>query len=321
LIAKAPGKLVLSGAYSVLEGAPALVFAVGRYAVADSDRPAERVPLEVQAALRAGDLSAPCHLDASALRSCEADGPDRKLGLGSSAALLVATLAARWAADAEALGRPPEASALDRARLIAVGLRAHREAQGGGSGVDVAASVHGGLLVCVREPERGLHVEAAVLPSGISLAVFVAGQAAVTSDLLKKVEALRSTQPVEHGALMQAAAAQAERAARATSSATFIAAVAEQFEALGALGRAAKASIVTPEVAELAALAARQDAAFGPSGAGGGDVALFVGPSAPSPDFVHEAASRGMSALPVELGARGVHLVMSRSVMSQSVMP
>ena len=33
--ARAPGKLVLSGAYAVLEGAPALVAAVDRYAVAD----------------------------------------------------------------------------------------------------------------------------------------------------------------------------------------------------------------------------------------------------------------------------------------------
>ena len=34
MIARAPGKLVLSGAYAVLEGAPALVCAVDRYVVA-----------------------------------------------------------------------------------------------------------------------------------------------------------------------------------------------------------------------------------------------------------------------------------------------
>jgi len=39
-IARAPGKLVLSGAYAVLSGAPALVVAVDRYVVADSARPA-----------------------------------------------------------------------------------------------------------------------------------------------------------------------------------------------------------------------------------------------------------------------------------------
>ena len=41
--ARAPGKLVLSGAYSVLEGAPALVAAVDRYALADDAREPELV--------------------------------------------------------------------------------------------------------------------------------------------------------------------------------------------------------------------------------------------------------------------------------------
>ena len=82
----APGKLVLSGAYSVLEGAPAIVSAVDRYVCCDSARPAELITPEVRAALPAG-ADAPL-FDASALR---AEG--RKLGLGSSAAILVASLA------------------------------------------------------------------------------------------------------------------------------------------------------------------------------------------------------------------------------------
>ena len=39
--ARAPGKVVLSGAYAVLSGAPAIVAAVSRYVTADSARPAE----------------------------------------------------------------------------------------------------------------------------------------------------------------------------------------------------------------------------------------------------------------------------------------
>ena len=38
--ARAPGKIVLSGAYAVLAGAPAIVSAVSRYVTADSERPA-----------------------------------------------------------------------------------------------------------------------------------------------------------------------------------------------------------------------------------------------------------------------------------------
>ena len=84
--ARAPGKVVISGAYAVLEGAPAIVAAVDRYAVADTARAPDFVSDEVRVAL--GGRRAPL-VDASALR---ADG--RKLGLGSSAAILVASLAA-----------------------------------------------------------------------------------------------------------------------------------------------------------------------------------------------------------------------------------
>ena len=52
--ARAPGKLVLSGAYAVLSGAPALVAAVDRYVVADSARPTLFDAPEVRAANSVG---------------------------------------------------------------------------------------------------------------------------------------------------------------------------------------------------------------------------------------------------------------------------
>ncbi|MGH7271379.1 MAG: hypothetical protein ACREJ3_13200, partial [Polyangiaceae bacterium] len=71
----APGKLVLSGAYAVLEGAPAIVVAVDRHVVVD-------VP--------SGWLD-PGPPDTRAIYG----DSDRKLGLGSSAASLVALYGAR----------------------------------------------------------------------------------------------------------------------------------------------------------------------------------------------------------------------------------
>ncbi len=56
MIARSPGKLVLSGAYSVLEGAPALVAAVDRYVVADGDREPTFLAHEVGYAVEAGAL-------------------------------------------------------------------------------------------------------------------------------------------------------------------------------------------------------------------------------------------------------------------------
>ncbi|HET9957635.1 MAG TPA: hypothetical protein VFQ61_24225, partial [Polyangiaceae bacterium] len=115
--ARAPGKLVLSGAYAVLEGAPAIVAAADRYVVADSSRPAGFITPEVRAALPSGPWPA---FDASPLRE-----GDRKLGLGSSAAILVASLAALE------LERDPELAAAELAeRVFRPALVAHREAQG-----------------------------------------------------------------------------------------------------------------------------------------------------------------------------------------------
>ena len=83
MIARAPGKLVLSGAYVVLEGAPALVAAVDRYVAADTRKPADRITEEVQAALDLGMLARAPWFDAGALRTALPEGGSRKLGVGS----------------------------------------------------------------------------------------------------------------------------------------------------------------------------------------------------------------------------------------------
>src|SRR5690606_18277316 len=135
--ARAPGKVVLSGAYAVLEGAPCIVTAVDRYVTADSQRVATHVADEVAAAMEAPFP----WVDVSQLR-----GNGRKLGLGSSAAIVVASLAAR---HPEWLANPA-----GREQLYERALLAHRTAQGGGSGVDVAAAVFGGSLNYMYDPKR-----------------------------------------------------------------------------------------------------------------------------------------------------------------------
>jgi phosphomevalonate kinase len=119
----APGKLLLFGAYAVLEGAPAIVVAVDRCAVADGERIAASPSREVQAAF--GATPAP-EVDATALYE---DGA--KLGLGSSAAVLVASLGVRAAKRGEDL-----ASSEVRSAIFRIAREAHAVAQGGGSGVE-----------------------------------------------------------------------------------------------------------------------------------------------------------------------------------------
>lgn len=293
--ARAPGKLVLSGAYAVLHGAPAIVTAAGRYVVADTERPAEHLAAEVAAALAAGE-QAP-FIDASALRES-----GRKLGLGSSAAILLASLFALERARA-----PHESELALRERLFDRALAAHRTAQGGGSGVDVAASCFGGTLVYeVGPPPR---VRSVALPPGLVLEVWICPTSASTRDLLAAVATLAARSPDAHGALIAAQALAAQRAVEAVTAADargFVSALAAQHAALRALGEEARVPIVTPELAELRAEAEAAGGALLPAGAGGGDIALFAG-LAPSPAALRAAlAARAHRLLPIELSAPGV---------------
>ncbi|WP_437642037.1 hypothetical protein [Sorangium sp. So ce854] len=327
MIVRAPGKLVLSGAYAVLEGAPALVAAVDRYVLADPARPAALVTDEVQAAIDAGALDRAVWFDASALRAPAPAGSSgaasRKLGLGSSAAILVATLAARAAAAAAT--RATEAAATTRAtRAAAAGqpapawdaralfldaLAAHRRAQGGGSGVDVAASVHGGVLCCRLGPGGALDVAPHALPGELAVEVFASDAAARTSDMLERVRALAARDPAAHRALLGAAAEGATAAVAAADARALVAALDRQVDALAELGDRAGAPIVTPALRRLRPAATAEGASLAPSGAGGGDVSIFVGAAPPSAAFIEAARAAGLDRVPMSLGAPGVHVL------------
>jgi phosphomevalonate kinase len=284
----APGKLVITGAYVVLEGASAIVCAVDRYALAE-DRNGSTTR-EVSAALD----PAPA-IDASALE----DG-GQKLGLGSSAAALVAALGLRRAqAGGDLDDDDVRHEIFERAREV------HARVQNGGSGVDVAASTFGGVLHYTLTS-----VEKVKLPRGVTITAFFSGTSARTSVLRERVDALKARDPNEHGArmtLLHEIAKGAHRAVRSGDATAFVAAVASTGEGLTALGVAADAPIVPPAFVELGARAKSEGAAFIPSGAGGGDVGIFVGP-APSAQFTDAARAAGMKLLSLAVEHRGVHV-------------
>jgi phosphomevalonate kinase len=297
-IARAPGKVVLSGAYSVLSGAPAIVCSVGRYVLADSARPAALLTAEVAAALAPGNEQSAPWFDASALREGE-----RKLGLGSSAAILVASLYVLLR-DAQ----PELAHSQLVERVFARALVAHRVAQGGGSGVDVASAAFGGTLgyrLLDGEPV----LAPLALPSDLTVELWTCPEAASTRELLGAVRELGARSPDQHQRLLSAQALAAEQALSATERAdgsALVAALRAQHRALHALGQAAGARIVTSELAELSAAAESENGVLLPAGAGGGDMALFVG-FAPSTRALRAALqARAHQLLPVALSVPGV---------------
>ncbi|MET0795336.1 MAG: hypothetical protein ABW061_27705 [Polyangiaceae bacterium] len=295
-LARAPGKLVLSGAYSVLSGAPALVVAVDRYVTADSSRPATFLTPEVKAAL--GERAAPC-FDAANLRE-----KGQKLGLGSSAAILVASLAAL-----ELDGQAGLSDAELCARVYTLALHSHRIAQGGGSGVDVAASAFGGVLAA-RRRDTELELTPVALPEGLHFQIWACSVSASTAVFLARIAEFAARDAATHRACIAAQADAAEfalDALRRASAPDFVRAIARQVSTLSALGEAAGVGIVTAELAQLAVLAASFGAAFLPAGAGGGDVAYYVGLAPAPPEFEARARALGLSRVELRLGARGVH--------------
>jgi phosphomevalonate kinase len=271
----APGKLVLTGAYAVLEGAPAIVIAVDRHAVAD--------------------VASPDEVDVRALH----DASGRKLGLGSSAASMVATEGARAVARGEDPSDP-----LVRTSIFRAVRGAHAVSQGGGSGVDVAASVHGGVL---RYELAGAESRAHPLdlPRGLVFEAWWSGWSARTSDLLARVAALKGRTPGALEPLVSLASMAAAHVETGDAHA-FVRAARAYGRGLFALGQAADAPIVLPGFAELAAMAEREDGAFLPSGAGGGDVGVWLGVAPPSAVFAAHAASLSMSRLALALDRDGV---------------
>ncbi len=157
VIATAPGKLILTGEYAVLDGAPALVIAVDRRVIAirTSTRCSSPFLLAVahELAQRYGADAPGTHaaleiaVDSSPFYA--ASDRTQKLGLGSSAAVTVAAAALALAAQHDTL---------DRDEVLAIALAAHANAQGTkgarGSGADIAAAVYGGTIV-YSMPSRG----------------------------------------------------------------------------------------------------------------------------------------------------------------------
>lgn len=305
----APGKLVICGEYAVLAGAAAIAVAMpararvrvaaahgaGRLTIAGgatwafdwqrglpawSVQPAEGQGgiLDAVAAtlLESGlELAAPLDiaLDTRAFHHHFADGRTVKLGLGSSAALTVALLAAllvqsqRWPAQA--------------AQLEQLAWRAHRRFQGGaGSGIDVAAAVHGGvvLLEGIGRASRRLS-----WPGGLHWLAVWSGESASTPQLLARFEAFRANDAQRFARQMHLLGESAATVVAAWERAdvpTLLRGLADYDDGLRALDAGAGVGIYTPVHERLARLAEDAGAVYKVSGAGGGDFGIVLADSA-----------------------------------------
>ena len=218
--ASAPGSLMLMGEHAVLRGQPAIVCAISkRLKVALTPREDQAVRLHSVLGEHETTLEELAPNDSfrfvlAAIRACRpglGQGFDLKIrsemshqmGLGSSAAVTVAVLAALAGARGQALDLPA---------LLAQGTKIIRKVQGGvGSGADVAASTFGGCLRYYAGEQEVVKIATAP-----ELTVLYSGSKTPTPEVIARVEERRRRQPKMYGeldALIGAAVQQAFEAA------------------------------------------------------------------------------------------------------------
>jgi phosphomevalonate kinase len=323
IAARAPGKVVVLGEYAVLDGAPALVLAIDRYAVATLEPSRDGVcslrtlsPEPVERRFAPGAPSGTPLVDlvtASAraapawrgsLDSTQLYSGETKLGLGSSAAALCA-FAGAWTAYASAGGGAVPAPTL--AGLVAL----HRAFQGGrGSGIDVAASFAGGVVEFRLDPSGMPRIGSVRLPNSVGFAGIFAGRSASTPAIVAHFRAFQAAQPAEAAGLLRRLSATAEAgcaAARGGAGDAFVEAIAEYGRGLAFLGEAIGADIVTAEHRQIGEHARRFGVAYKVSGAGGGDLGLACALDVGALEaFKASVRERGFRVIELKLAQRGL---------------
>ena len=320
----APAKAVLCGEYAVLYGAPAACIALNR-----------RARVTIQPATEAySSVAAPGYVEQRLRFSCsdngrvewldrqendvhrlfsavwaKADRPSsgplsitidsrafydektqRKLGIGSSAATATA-LAAALSSEVSKLG----------AATLTVAAEAHADfQQGRGSGIDVATSFHGGVILF----EAGRMVRPLEWPRGLSYRLYWSGREAATSEKLARLDG-------SGGALGDELARRSKSAILAIDSGSAVRvldALARYVEAMENFDRAHSIGIFTAGHDGLVSAARKQrNCVYKPCGAGGGDIGLAVTQDEEELNAFSEVArSLGFRALDIEIDPHGV---------------
>ena len=348
IVTSAPGKLVLSGEYAVLAGAPALVIAVDRRVsceIATRSEPGWQFRStgfeatsrhELDALLDTQDLNPedPARICQAILRTLPGDdlsasrllsGLGGGLGEGPGAGLgegLKVTLDSSSFYDAGAkLGLGSSAAvcvALTRALLelthssadtLAIALAAHRSVQGGrGSGLDVATACVGGLVEFQRAADSGLPT---TVPRNLPAGVHLGFfWSGSSTATADHLKRFESwTKKSRPHALAALVAAATEVTHALPDADDFMRQLRVYSQRLRAMDEASGIGIYGETHQALAELAHACEVVYKPSGAGGGDIGIAIARSAAAIEaFSQRASAMNVTTLALGMEQHGIEV-------------
>lgn len=222
------------------------------------------------------------------------DGVPKKIGFGSSAASVVATIAALLEFNGVDINKSKEV-------IYKLSTIAHYFAQGKlGSAFDVAASTYGGATVyrrfdaawltkkmeaaekitdIVKEEWPGFYAEELEIPSDLILSIGWTKESASTSAMIKQMDAFKANNNSEYRKIYDNIGKLVSDlliAWKADNKAKITELLRKNEEYLRELGSKSGVNIETPELRQLSELADKNGAAGKLSGAGGGDCGIAV---------------------------------------------
>ena len=280
----APGKIFLVGEYAVLDEGCAVLAAISLHAKSQFIPRLEGMPPMVTELVRRTKVELGEAAAALPPGGVLANTDEFKLGcavggLGSSAAIAVATVGAVY----EALGLAVEER---RPEILTLADAGRRAIQGDvGSGADAVAATFGGLVQITRHKDTLPSIDRLAPPADLHLVLFSAGRSISTRQMTTGLREYARHEPVAFEHAMTNLREIAHRfvaevsAAHATGA---VVAAGKYGEELAKLSVAASVPILTEAFTLASGLARQYGGIAKPAGAGGGEigVALFATPEA-----------------------------------------
>ncbi|OQX89065.1 hypothetical protein B6D60_00100 [candidate division KSB1 bacterium 4484_87] len=362
IVAKVPGKLILLGEYAVLEGGSSLVMTVDRFARVEisfsdqmtftlqapsigirnlqfsldkrgkiqflselSPRVEKKLKFFIsifEFGFRLLKKSAKTLPHSEILLDTDAffhKNRSIKLGLGSSAALTVALVAGLIAGSGQ--------SVIENDQLFRAAMQAHRAAQGNvGSGIDIAASIFGGILSYQIDPHAenlNPQIKQLKMPSNLFMVPVWVGKCSSTSQFVKLFYDFKNKDKRKFAKLvteMKFVADAGKQAFRKQDISGFLDSINQYNLLMKKLGEDINAPIVSEEHLRMANLASEIGVAYKPSGAGGGDIGLcFADSEEKFSDLKKASKAAGFEPLDLNFESSGIHIKSIKVEASENV--